>query len=258
MTCSHCGQSLETDARFCPQCGTQVSIHETTVEEGNLSPIQEDGMMVSTKPRPHAKKRFGWLIIPFVVIVGVLIVGGLGGGWYYYRHNIQPQQLHEEALELVEARHYTDAILKLQQAIDLKDDETMVILLTQLESEQETIQAINEFFEALDESAKQVNQATTLAELNRICTSLSPYVEKIESLPADAHSEVASILRKVKANAHYQLFVSDYVSGDSLDELMMEAIFVPEMIVNSVKTLVGSIMNSVLEIQLPAWFESVD
>lgn len=214
MACSHCGQSLETDARFCPQCGAQVSIHETTVEEGNLSPIQEDGMMVSTKPRPHAKKRFGWLTIPFVVIVGVLIVGGLGGGWYYYRHNIQP--------------------------------------------EQEAIQAINEFFEALDESAKQVNQATTLAELNRLCRSLSPYVEKIESLPAEGDSEVASFVRELKANGRYRVFVRGYVSGNTLTGGVLELIYGPDMLVNSAKTLVEKVMNHVLEIQRPAWVESID
>lgn len=82
MFCSHCGNQIPDDAKFCPVCGDSVNAAEKTAEENNpqevnsnLKPQSDEGKgSQDVNEKPLKKKRGKKVLVILGIAVGLVII----------------------------------------------------------------------------------------------------------------------------------------------------------------------------------------
>ena len=252
MFCSYCGQQLIEDAQFCINCGNKIPRTEPKIKS-NKPRIDKQKFALVQPISKHAKRLRLKILLAFILLLGIGF-----WGYYYHRYQILPQSLYQESLEFAESGHYSKAITNLEKAISLKANEKFITLLITLQTEKETVDLINVFYESLTETRELARRASTLTELNQLCTSLFPFVEKIDALSLEWNSEVANFVHNLEENAMYQLFAEEYATGNTLSDLSSTSTLNSELILNSAKALVNYALDERLWIKRPDCFKTIN
>ena len=127
MKCKYCNAEVEQDARFCPNCGKDLSKFDKCVNCGEF--LDQDAAFCPHcgTEQPHyvegnGSRRWVWLI----AVVAILIL--LGGGYWYYAQIQNPNQLVEAVdmdvkviVDNNEAETENSRTLSSEEVISIKD-----------------------------------------------------------------------------------------------------------------------------------------
>lgn len=69
MFCTHCGNELSADAKFCTACGTPITVEEVKTEK------EETTKKVFETQKTKPKGKFEMVLDSFVTVAGFIVVG---------------------------------------------------------------------------------------------------------------------------------------------------------------------------------------
>ena len=113
MTCTNCGNAVESFNKFCPKCGAPVQPQSPPVY-GTPPPYNAPQPQMMGGPPPPAKKSSCGKIILILVIILAVLGAGLAAAIYFGYHKL------EQTLKASEA--YTVAVNSLKQNEEVKEE----------------------------------------------------------------------------------------------------------------------------------------
>lgn len=133
MFCPNCGKQASDQARFCLHCGSvlvAVQASEQPAVKSEPAVIPEAPAAAAPAKAPKKKKKTG--LIAALVLVPVLAAAVVGGLYLWNLH--QNQTAYNDAMALLDAGSYEDALAKFEALEDFEDSEKQAKNLKRLQS----------------------------------------------------------------------------------------------------------------------------